>query len=127
VFATSVPGARPPATTTASRVPPPFNCCLAVFKLPPVTQAPVAMFAFHSSVIAPTVGTGEPPKPKAKVLVPVPSNLSLPVFKSFVSVQITPFQVSVVTAAELPPKAKAASSLVPPPAKLSFPVFKSLP
>jgi len=55
---------------------------LAVFKFPPVTQAPTAMFAFHSSV---EFVAGCPPNAIADVVVPPPPNSGLAKFKSFVS------------------------------------------
>ena len=81
---------------------------------------------FHSSVEAPV---GFPPKANAAVLVPAPANPSLPTFKSPVSVQLLPFQVSVNPPVEPlpgpPPNAKADALLVPAPASFTLPVFKS--
>ena len=51
-----------------------------------------------------------PPNAKAAVCVPAPAKYLLAVFKSFTSVQLVPFQVSVSaeTFGPYPPKAKAA-------------------
>ena len=86
-----------------------------MFNDPPVAHAP-RVTTSHSSVDATAVGVGfVPPNAKAAVFVPVPAKPDLIVFKSFTSVQLVPFQISVAPVnveagglAEFPPNAKAA-------------------
>ena len=75
-----------------------------------MTHAPIATFAFHSSV-TPTLPPGlvSPPKPKAAVELPDPANSDLAVAKSEVSAHDVPFHDSVaaeytVESGVLPPK-----------------------
>ena len=68
-----------------------------------------------------------PPKAVAAVFVPEPTTVTLATFKSFTSVQLVPFQLSVapVTGGLYPPNAKAAVC-IPTPPREPLPVFKSL-
>ena len=70
---------------------------------------------FQDSVFATLAFPGvSPPKANASVLVvPVPVNCLLGVFKSATSVQALPFHDSVAPVWESPPKSKAASLSVP--------------
>ena len=83
------------------------------------------MVPFHNSVNA--LGP-VPPKAKAAVLIPVPPNLYLSEFKSLTSVQLVPFQSSVLFATPgvlYPPKPKAAVC-VPADVPELLPLFKAL-
>ena len=81
----------------------------------------------HSSVAVTFPGPLSPPKANPTVLVPAPPKPDLAIFKSFTSVQLVPFQVSVFATlvGTLPPNAKAAVC-IPSPAKLPLAVFKTL-
>ena len=68
---------------------------LAVFKLPPVDQAPTGTPVLNSSVAADADGS-PPLKANANVLLtPAPEKDCLPTLKSATSVQFVPFQDSV--------------------------------
>ena len=72
-------GAPPKARAAVFESPTPPIEPLEVFILPPVTQAPTAMFAFHSSVAAVADGV-LPPNTTPVVCVPPPPRPALAVF-----------------------------------------------
>ena len=79
---------------------------------------------FHNSVTTSPPGDGgAPPNAKADVVIPAPANALLALFKSLSSVQLVPFQDSVlaVSGGENPPNANAAVC-VPVPLRPVLPV-----
>ena len=90
-------GASPPAANAAVCMPAPPKPFLAVFKLPPVDQAPTGAPApVHSSAtpVSPDPAL-YPPAAIADPVVPPPAKPYLATDKSPVSVQLVPFHSSV--------------------------------
>ena len=86
-----------PATNIlAVCVPEPPPSYLATFTAPPVAHAPIgAPGPVHSSTAAVAPEGRFPDIANALDVVPTPPSAFLPVFKSVVSVQLVPFQISV--------------------------------
>ncbi len=88
----------------------PAKDCLPVFKLPPVTHAPMATSAFHASESV-GVPLSAPLLARAAVAVPAGAVVFLATAKSFCSDQLVPFHNSVAPVLPgliTPPKPKAA-------------------